>query len=210
MFGLKPWIQFLLMNKKLTALWFMETLILIMILTPLIRQILKNKILSIFTILALILFNLSIYKRNFVGIFDTNYLLYFFIGSYFGYNKIYYSSNKTSIISLLLLILFPLFLPITNKQYFFIIILIEIVSVWFCADLLDIKVKWWMKETTFTFVFHEIPLEIIEKIILFSFGTKPLFALIDYIVAPILTFIITICVVKLLKKFFNPLYKILV
>lgn len=86
-----------------------------------------------------------------------------------------------------------------------------IITSWLAMDIFSFswKIKWWMKCTFFYYCAHDVVLESIEKLILVLFGRNRIMALVDYIVAPVLTLLILISVAWLMKKYFGKIWKIL-
>lgn len=82
---------------------------------------------------------------------------------------------------------------------------------WLAMDLFSYsgEAKWWMKCTFFYYCAHDVVLESIEKLILVLFGKNRIMALIDYIMAPVLTLVILIGAAWLMKRYTEKIWKVL-
>lgn len=80
--------------------------------------------------------------------------------------------------------------------------LLQIILIWVVADKLAINntPKWWMLLSFFIYCSHSLILESYEKMILLLLGDTPTGALIDFIVAPMLTFMTIYLLAVILRK----------
>ncbi len=60
--------------------------------------------------------------------------------------------------------------------------------------------KWWQRITFFTYVSHEMILESIEKVVLLLLGKNTLGMTIDYLISPLVCFMIVIFAAKIIMK----------
>ena len=88
--------------------------------------------------------------------------------------------------------------------------LIFIFAVWYALDLLELEfdMPWWLSITFFTYVFHDMILEMLEKLVFVFGGANPLFALLDYMFIPLITFGVIVLVASGLRRL-KPLWSVL-
>lgn len=89
---------------------------------------------------------------------------------------------------------------------------IVLCCLWFagdCVDIYDKKPRWWISISFFIYCMHDMILEAYEKIFLKVFGLGPVYALIDYLLMPLLTVITLIAIAMFMRKNMSPVWKIL-
>lgn len=197
-------------------LWFICTLLIFVFITPIIYKLLKNKSLGIIIIIISIMFDIcckrSLYISNPIIIEIINYTQIsridaFLIGSYIAlnYKDLAYLNNKkiniSSFVLLIALIIFKINSTNVSTAYFSLMgICLYYASNLFLSNHLDKNPSWIYTISFFTYCSHELFLEAIEKIILIVGGVSTQWALVDFIVAPILTMIIVYICAFVLRK----------
>lgn len=206
------WASWLWINEYYT-LWFLKNLIVFIILAPFIWFLLKNHLKIVptgFIILISLVIVLKIISTESVFVIGlTEYL----VGSYIGINHkaaFFYKNKVLSWVSFSYIILmcftsFKYLGPLTDIALIF--------ALWFFLDIFkgikNFSPPWWMTITFFTYVSHDLLLESFESIFYISFGSSPIFALLDYLFMPLLVELILICIANIIKKFLPILWRIL-
>ena len=199
------WLESLWPNEYYT-LWFLKEIIIYISLCPLIYTLLKNRYIG-----GAILFLL--FANEITGCYHVPFLgyLYYLAGAYLAINFKhieYKRSGACTIASCFFFIILALFRfkPINHV----IIRLVFFVATWFFLDFLPLKkpMPWWMKISFFTYVAHDLFLEAFEKIVLIVFGKNAVFALLDYILAPIVVFLVLAVIAACLKKYTPKIWSI--
>ena len=189
------------------SLWFLKNLICFIIATPIIYIALKNYF-NLPTGFAVVLMLVLNSIMSWIDI--PSGLEMYAIGGYIAVNhkKIeYFRGELFSCIGLILaFILFVTRFMVYNLP----LMVVFIVACWYALDFfnLDIEMPWWVSITFFTYVFHDMVLEMLEKLFLVLGGTKPLMALLDYIFMPVITFFVIALVASVLKRI-KPLWNVL-
>ena len=111
-------------------------------------------------------------------------------------------------------VLFIAFMVITEYRYLNNTMQVLLfIGVWYALDLLifrdDTPMPYFMRITFFTYVAHDLILESVEKIWLVLLGTKAVYALMDYLFAPIVTLAILVGISKIISIKLPFLWKIL-
>lgn len=200
--SIKQWFSWLWINEYYT-LWFLQNLIVFIILTPIIWLLLNNhykKIPSglIFLILFLVI-------KKYFGI-DWPYLSgieMYLVGSYIGLNCKDMILRKNRGISVISLVYIVATLILSFRSWNFFTEILFYFAIWYVLDLINIsliEIPWWMTITFFTYVAHDVLLEAIEKVFLIVFGTSSYFAIIDYIIMPIAVEMILIIIAYFMRK----------
>ena len=85
------------------------------------------------------------------------------------------------------------------------------VVLWFAMDLptYEKEPKWWLKCTFFYYCAHDMILESVEKLILIVGGRSITMALVDFILAPVITFGILFVGAWIVRKYMPPVWKLL-
>lgn len=205
------WVNWLWVDKYYT-LWFLQNLIIFILLTPLIWILLKNHWKKFPTGLFFLVVLLFIIKY---GRIDRSYfdgLNIYIVGSYIGLNCrdiLKYKNKKISLIA----ILFILFTMLTAFRFWnFLVEVLLFFSIWYAIDLLNLgkkKLYWWMSITFFVYVAHDVFLEAFEKIVWIVFGNQPIFALLDYIFMPFIVYAFLILIAYVLRRWLPVIWKIL-
>lgn len=193
--------------------WFINNLIILIIFSPFIYLLLKNNILGkLFILLSLFTFILD-YQ---IILIQPQSLCFFLIGSYLAIHKININNIKINKITsyLLLLVWFCLItISIITYNPFLqkISILLGILAVWFVYDFLNnkITIRKYMNYTFMIYAIHTFLLEVVKKTIIFFLGKTPIFSLINYFFAPIITITLIIFLSIFFKKTSPKVYNIL-
>ena len=193
--------------------WYLVNLIVYVLFAPLIYLVLKNKYLGIIAILGMPLFGCII---------SNNYLIqsmYFMFGAYFGLHfrhiVLRKGPKKVGLLAAVAFLLLSqvLFLLKGNTTDYFsdIILLLMIPSLWVAVDCFDFRnaPKWWITISFYTYMIHSFILESIEKVILIAFGKNLAGSIIDYFVAPAVTFLIIVLSAYFLRTFCKPAWRLL-
>lgn len=205
-----------IISGKYNILWFVKTLIIFTILSPVIYLLMKKKFVGITSLVVIILLNFVIPQDEFGLIYCMGYYLFgALIGIHYS-NLLSIKSNKmVSLISFITLLVLCFIGMITNIIYFiplrFLLLLTLSILGWISFDLLTYPSEnyWWIKISFFIYCSHSLILESIEKIWLIIFGKTLSGAISCYIFAPTFTIIIIIITAFLLKKYFNKFWILL-
>ncbi len=201
-FSFSNWINSLWVDE-FYLLWFLKNLIVFILLTPIIWVVLKNHNKKIPTGFIALIVLLSLFV---LGVIDFSYsegLEFYLVGSYIGINCRELIKYKNKIISIVSLIFIVFVMGSLFTYWNSIVKIFFILAIWYALDLTnlsDIELPWWTKITFFTYVAHEIPLEIFEKIILVLGGNRPIIALLDYLFIPIVVEIFLIISAYIFRK----------
>lgn len=210
-FSITEWIRWLWVSEYYT-LWFLQELIIFIAAAPVIWLLLNNHWKKFPTGLVALIMLIVIKQHSAINIPYTNGLEVYLVGSYIGLNcrKLLAVKNKTLTIMSLLYIIFTL---VTVFRFWNIITeILLFIAIWFACDLLPLAGKelpWWMSITFFTYVAHDAFLEAFEKMILIIFGKSAIYALLDYILTPIVVEIFLILIAYILRVRMPMLWKIL-
>lgn len=84
-------------------------------------------------------------------------------------------------------------------------------SIWFAMDIVEYKkeLPWWMSITFFTYVAHDVFLEVFEKVLWIIFGNNHIVALLDYIFMPFIVFGFLVLIAYIMRKYFPVIWKLL-
>lgn len=193
--------------KEYYTLWFLKEIIIYIAICPLLFFLLKNKYIgAVITILLLINAQFDLISVPLSG------YCYYVSGAYISINfkNIEYIKKKSftviSCIAMLLVIGFRFRVLISPF-----VCLIFFVSTWFILDIFTIKEKypWWMKISFFTYVAHDILLEAYEKLFYVLLGKNALFALLDYIIVPLMVFVSLVVLAAVIRKWTPKIWKVL-
>ena len=206
-FSLITWFRWLWIDKYYT-LWFLQDLIIYILLAPLLYVILKNR--NKFPCgTVFILFILLNAYHSWISI-SSGFILYC-VGSYLAINHKNSSMYKNKSISTISF-LYIIFSFLSGFAYFHTICqILFIISFWFALDFFEStkKLPWWMQITFFTYVAHDVFLESFEKIFLIAFGSHPVCALLDYIFMPIIVLITLIGIAQFMRRYTPRIWKLL-
>lgn len=191
--------------------WFLQNLMVYMVVTPLLYWILKYKTGSAIVLLIV-----------FVGAILTNndWLIYFVIylfGAIVGIHlreivRLKYSTSLRIFSGIYLFGTMFLF-AVVRIDFQMIIIplrITQIIATWIFADIFATsrELKWWVTISFFIYCSHSMILESLEKIIFVVLGKNHLGATIDFFFAPIITLMIIFVLAVLLRRI-KPLWRIL-
>lgn len=205
------WLRSLWSDSYYT-LWFLKDLIVFLCLSPVIWLLLKNHWKQVPTgLIALIIIEIAL-KKGWIVIPYGGGLDIYLIGSYIGLNcdeHMYWRNRLISVCA----VLYIIFCLVTSFRYWNLITeILLFIAIWFACDWIpwrDSELPWWMKITFFTYVAHDIFLEAFEKIFLIVFGVRPIFALLDYLLMPLLVELALIMIAYFMKKWMPVIWKIL-
>lgn len=204
--------------------WFLRELIVIVLLTPLLFILLRNKNILILTLLFILPFFISSIipvKSLSISFVGTSSLFYFSLGAYFGINKYLpqYRVNRLIVFILLFIWLVSnivhINLDINSRPLLFSFFknLIGIVALWQLYDLLPIKYKQYhpkiYKYSFFIFAFHGIPINFIKALLKLKLPNTYLFNFGIYLFSFIIVVFVSILSAKLIDKYANKIYIIL-
>jgi len=203
--------------------WFMYQLVLFTLLAPIIRLLVKNKWVGLTVITGLIV----LYSTDLVGPFlvttlDRKFILldsfiYYIIGAYVSTHFFDVVNKKTRTTKCLAIVgvviaqlIFMLFSGDQKLIYYIMFLLISSVSFWYLFDWFKVKppAKCLTGITFFIYAAHGTILEFLHFAATLI-GDTATIALLSYILMPIITMAIIICVSLLMKKYTAPLWKIL-
>lgn len=196
------------------VLWFLKNLIVMIIITPILYIILKNRWhISGWVVLGI----LFLCTKGIISISLPYFSIYYAVGAFIGinYKNILHKSSKeivvTARILLIIMLIISGFLTYHERSMDDLLTIIFCAAIWYgvSGSKQNISLPWWMNVSFFIYCAHDMILEGLEKIWLVLGGHSTVAALLDYIFAPLFTIIILIFVAYALKKWMNPLWKLL-
>lgn len=198
-----------------STFWYLKVIIALIILSPFIFLVLKSRehYRPEITFVLMGVFIYFIAKESDASISRVLLLaLYYMIGSYIGMNKpeiVNYRNERLSRFSFIILPMLMLLGYFISGNILFNAVLF--VTLWLALDCFAFskEPKWWLRCTFFYYCAHDLILESVEKVILIIGGRSEIMALIDFIIAPIITFGILVVGAWILKKYMAPLWKVL-
>lgn len=209
-FSLSNWINALWVNEYYT-LWFLKNLIIYIIASPLIYILFKDwRGIPTGFILLLLFMNIGYFAPQ---VTIPSGLEMYLAGSYISINhkdKAMLSNKLLSYMG----VLFIALMAITKCRYLNNTMQVVLfIGVWYAVDLFairdDMPMPYFMRITFFTYVAHDLILESIEKVWLLCMGTGAVYALLDYIFAPIITLAILVGISKIISIKLTPLWNVL-
>ena len=206
-------------------LWFIRDLILLVIFYPLLFWLIKQFNFYVITILLITWF----YNFNYL-ILENESLLFFAFGILLSKSKINIEKIKKAnylnflfnIIWILLVLIKTYLVYINSENEWFIrilhksSILIGIISIWLLYDLIFRKVdilgsKFYLlfQYTFFLYAFHEPLLTIFKKLLFYILGNSEFSSFLIYIIAPMITILLSIIIGSITRKMTPKLYYIM-
>ena len=231
-FSFKDMIKSVIIGKY-NVFWFLQYLMVYIVLAPAFFPIIKNKYIGYIPALLLLIigfladkFTFTQYANNgLIGWFLNkelySYFTLYLLGAYFGacykdriislkFNKIY------CIISLIAIIIIALLRVITKDfatkifSLYYVIMAIQSILVWIGLDFLRVnKCSWIFKNSFFIYCTHSLILETIEKLFLLVFKKTLFGALLDFVFAPIITYVIILAIIYVFSKYLPKVWKVL-
>jgi surface polysaccharide O-acyltransferase-like enzyme len=224
-YGIKEFIDSLLVHPITHQLWFVRDLILLVFFSPVFAILLKKAGIPFLSLIFICwYFRLNYYLLSFESIF------FFSLGSYFSIRKIsleFLKLRQYSIVSLIfwiLVLLIKTFILIrgwSNANWDSILlktsILFGIVGVWTYYDKLflgvDIRMRKWWSVLSYSFiiyVFHDPLLTILQKGMFYISGYSQLASIVIYFSTPIMSVIISVLLGVILSERAHKMYKYLI
>jgi surface polysaccharide O-acyltransferase-like enzyme len=206
--GVMPWLRWLWPDSYY-VLWFLKSLILFILFTPVIYILMKDwhrKIPTGFVVLAAV-FVLNWMQKTILSAGECWYLL----GCWIAINHKewgFYQNKKLSWLA----VLYMLLCLVTGFRVWNIWTQLGfVIAFWLAFDFVKIpeQTPWWMQITFFTYVAHDIVLEVMKKVILIVTKANPSIALAEYICLPVLVFGILVLIAYLMKKIMPSVWKVL-
>lgn len=203
--------------------WFICTLIIFVILTPLFDLLAKNKLTSFLSLAAFIV--LSNFEIPFLSplIYGTDTLVYYMAGCILGRHFLKQfserSTKKLSICSVCVFVLctaiwfvrgmgfFDLPLPVTT-----IFLTVYALSFWYAADMFDFKnrkLKPFMGDSFFVYAMHINLSAVIAKLLYMIMPKGVIWSIPNFVLTTVLTLLIILLFAFVLRKYLNPVYLIL-
>ena len=191
--------------------WFLQNLMVYMVITPLLYWVLKNRIGSLVTFI--VAFIIAILTNN---SWTINYVFYLF-GAIIGlqWKEIVKFKYSKWLISVSAVYLFStvFLLTVNNINTHTVLIplkITQITAIWILADCFAVSrdLKWWVTISFFIYCSHSMVLESLEKVILVVLGKNLFGAALDFFLAPIITLVILVITAYLLRKI-KPLWRVL-
>ena len=211
LFNFGNWLSWLWVDEYYT-LWFLKYLIVYIALAPVIWLLLKNHFKKIPTGLIALVAMIVVFDS---GIIDFEYferIDIYLVGAYIGLNLkdyIYYKNRILSYVSLC----FIFFMLVTSFRYFNIVTeVLFFLGFWYALDLIDFsdkKLPWWTGITFFTYVAHDAFLEPMKKIWGMFFGRIEVMALVEYLLLPVLLFVVLVVVAWIFRKLLPKTWQVL-
>lgn len=201
------WLRWLGPDKYYT-LWFLQNLILFIALCPVLYLVLKNR--RRIPVGTILLFA-GILNAYFKWIDLPSGLIEYAVGAWvaINYKNIIFYCNKY--ISIIAWVYIAYLFGTGFRWYGLISELLLFVALWYALDCfsLERELPWWMKITFFTYVAHDLVLEVLEKLLLIVLGRQPIWALTTYIFVPIVVFFALVVAAMVLKSCLPRVWKVL-
>lgn len=212
-----------------TIFWYLQTLIFFIALTPIFYCLLKNykNTYNGFIILIIVLWlcTLGIIPSEIAVFGDewTNYLpsklfniCYFMLGAYIGINHksiVFIKSKKLTYLGVMGCVLCFIIIHVVGEQYMNGFLLsVFCVSFWYVVDFFswDKTMPWYVSISFFIYCAHVAILNVLEKVILMIGGRESaVWALGDFMLAPMLTMSIILLAAYSIRRFVPMLWQIL-
>lgn len=210
-FSIIEWLKWLWISKYYT-LWFLQELIIYIVAAPLIWLLINNHWKKAPTGIIALISIIVFLELTPVEIPYTTGLEVYLIGAYIGLNCRKHIMIKNRIISIVSLI-YIVFTLVTAFRFWNIATeALLFFAIWFACDMIpleDKRLPWWMSISFFIYVAHDALLEAIEKVILVVFGKHAIFALLDYILTPLIVELILILVAYVLRRWLPIIWRVL-
>ena len=190
--------------------WYMQDLIIITMLAPLIYFILKNqRIMEV----SLVLIGIISCCHVEVYLFQADSLFCFMLGGYMAvYKRNWFECKKNTKISIIFLTLLIIgaiirYMEIPVIQNFTLIV--SPILIWRAADCFQVtKIKWFYRQSFFIYASHIIPVTVLGKI-LARLGQGRIWAFVSYLVTPWIVLGIIYIMAKILNRYMSGFYKLL-
>lgn len=211
---LKNIISGVLLHEYYFPFWYLKELIIIICLTQVMGVILKNKKISIITLI--ILASIGIFNINLI-ILKSYSVYFFFLGAFMAtYMKNYFEQKKSIKKSLILMIIFIVLTSIrvlsNNKLLVEISYLISPVILWIAVDFFidKIQVLWFMKQSFFIYCSHIIIVTTVGKVFSkIGNANNEIWIILSFLITPIVTLLIIYLIARFLKKYLYSFYRII-
>ena len=214
-FNLYDFFRAIIFGEYNMVTWFLQCLIVYIIVTPILYWIIKYKLGVVITTIVLLVL-LTIINKQIVNCWIL-YVVGACIGLH-GKNFVKMKYRNSSVILSWVLLLVSVILGMifdfqaTTHQItvYTAVRLLQVIAIWICADLLAIErtPRWWMKISFFIYVCYGLILESVEKLFLITLGRNVLGATLDFVLAPIITLIFIMILAFVLRKI-KPLWSVL-
>ena len=198
------WFTDVFIHTKYNVTWFLRNLICYIYITPLIYFLIKHRVVGI--VFLLLLFCVTYYIPHSLLL----YLIPFALGGYCGIHHKQIVENKYDtkaiIVALSFLLISTLLETIYNVPQGTTMImplrLLQVVAVWILADVLAVNTppQWWETISFFIYCIHSMILESIQKIFFILFHNTAMGAVIDFLFAPVLTFVLILLAAYICRK----------
>lgn len=207
---IQTWVRWLWVERYYT-LWFLQDLLVLIFLSPIIYVLLKRwcRLPTGMLILAIML----LCEMGILPIEYNHINIYYFMGAYIGINykdspKI--RNRKIISVALIILIMEGWFIA-KGGELNPLLILLGCFALWEITNCLDYsrQPKWYFKITFFIYCMHDLLLEALEGVFFLVFGSHSFFALIDYVFMPLIVVGICICISFVLRKYLSKAWFIL-
>lgn len=187
--------------------WFLQDLMLFTVVTPLLYRLLRHKMSVV--LLAIVYapgpWNSHVY-----------YWFYYLVGVYIAIHLKDRVQNKTfthgqmAVAGAILAICAAINICFQSSRPLRILILISIVCMWIVMDIArnEKDPVWWARLSFYIYLSHRMILESVEKVFLIVFGVSNWAAVLDFVVAPILTMIILLigaCILQRMPRMWHVL-----
>lgn len=196
-----------------TPLWFLSSLIVLTILGPVVWALFKNHLTRVPTGLIVLVLSFLI-KEGIIRLSIPYNVTNYFIGAYIGLNHPdlpLIRSRKLSVPAGLgiILVIVSVFAGLPQDTELRNLLLMALI--WIFADCLryDHEIRWYLKISFFLYCAHLIPLTILDKLFLITFGKGAIQALTSYLLNPLLITIFLIGAAWFLKKYLPAVWKLL-
>lgn len=196
------------------SLWYLRNLIIFVMLSPLIYLLVKNRGRLYIGVITLFLVALYIFLPTTPYLFDRyDRCIYYLIGAYIAVNHkdIIYRKNEKLGFGLLAACMLLNCYVTANEPLNFMRITLTIFAVWLLPmdRLMAKEPKWFLQISFFGYCIHTFILEVFEKLWLLVWGYSALAAILDYIIAPIVTMGLIVLIAGFVKKIMPKTWKVI-
>lgn len=203
----------ILLNEFYFPFWYLQDLIVLMILAPLFVLIVRNKVLLAITFVVMVVCNVM--SIDLIIINSSSALFFLLGGTVAIYGREYWEQrSKYACFYLMFFIIICVIrligIPVISNLCYYLspIVLWKLFDLFMTERVLTEKIKWFVKQSFFIYAAHIIPITVIGHL-LSKIGQGFWWMLISYLVAPWITLFLLYIVANILHKYIPVFYKVI-